>query len=248
MLGGLVFELSGLATGIGSVTFGLDRSDVAGATAHDKRAGRNQDHALELGQLLGAVDTDRGAKVSGARFYFLTGVGARLELALLMAAVDRAVAAGFAPMITPTLVKPEIMAGTGFLGEHADEVYHLDGDDLYLDCVTEPVAADVISHYQATIVDPLVTASASAPVVTIVGIEFLDPDDVTDPFDDSFDTACHFTAGGRTQRITIETEVNGKVRRLSVVKRPAAAPTTNLGAPPTTAGGGNLTSPPTPGL
>lgn len=90
-----------------------------------------RDH-LELGQLLGAVDTDRGAKVSGARFYFLTGVGARLELALLMAAVDRAVAAGFAPMITPTLVKPEIMAGTGFLGEHADEVYHLDGDDLYL--------------------------------------------------------------------------------------------------------------------
>jgi seryl-tRNA synthetase len=90
-----------------------------------------RDH-LELGEILGAVDTDRGAKVSGARFYFLTGVGARLELALLMAAVDQAVAEGFTPMITPTLVKPEIMAGTGFLGAHADEVYHLDGDDLYL--------------------------------------------------------------------------------------------------------------------
>jgi seryl-tRNA synthetase len=90
-----------------------------------------RDH-LELGQILQAIDTDRGAKVSGARFYFLTGVGARLELALLMAAVDQAVAAGFTPMITPTLVKPEIMAGTGFLGEHSDEIYHLDDDDLYL--------------------------------------------------------------------------------------------------------------------
>jgi seryl-tRNA synthetase len=90
-----------------------------------------KDH-LELGEQLRAIDTDRGAKVSGARFYFLTGVGARLELALLMCAVDRAVAAGFVPVITPTLVKPEVMAGTGFLGSHADEVYHLEADDLYL--------------------------------------------------------------------------------------------------------------------
>jgi seryl-tRNA synthetase len=90
-----------------------------------------RDH-LELGELLGAIDTERGAKVSGARFYFLTGVGARLELALLNAAVDQAVAAGFTPVITPTLVKPEVMAGTGYLGAHADEVYHLEADDLYL--------------------------------------------------------------------------------------------------------------------
>jgi seryl-tRNA synthetase len=89
------------------------------------------DH-LALGERLRAIDTDRGAKVSGARFYFLTGVGARLELALLSCAMDKAVAAGFTPMITPTLVKPEIMAGTGFLGAHADEVYHLATDDLYL--------------------------------------------------------------------------------------------------------------------
>ncbi|WP_027286865.1 serine--tRNA ligase [Ruania albidiflava] len=89
------------------------------------------DH-LDLGQRLGAIDTDRGAKVSGARFYYLTGIGARLELALLNAAMDKALAAGFTPVITPTLVKPEIMAGTGFLGEHAEEVYHLPTDDLYL--------------------------------------------------------------------------------------------------------------------
>ncbi|UFU03345.1 serine--tRNA ligase [Ruania suaedae] len=89
------------------------------------------DH-LDLGQGLGAIDTERGAKVSGARFYYLTGVGARLELALLNAAMDTALAAGFTPVITPTLVKPEIMAGTGFLGAHADEIYRLEADDLYL--------------------------------------------------------------------------------------------------------------------
>lgn len=90
-----------------------------------------RDH-VELGERLGAIDLDRGAKVSGARFYFLTGVGARLELALLMCAVDQAVAAGFSPVITPTLVKPEVMRGTGFLGAHSDEIYHLPADDLYL--------------------------------------------------------------------------------------------------------------------
>ena len=90
-----------------------------------------RDH-LELGEGLGAIDTERGAKVSGARFYFLTGVGARLELALLSAAMDLAVRHGFTPTITPTLVKPEVMAGTGFLGAHADEIYHLGTDDLYL--------------------------------------------------------------------------------------------------------------------
>ncbi|MGF2949061.1 serine--tRNA ligase [Microbacterium alcoholitolerans] len=90
-----------------------------------------RDH-LELGEMLGAIDMERGAKVSGARFYFLKGVGARLEIALMNLALDKALANGFTPMIVPTLVRPEIMQGTGFLGEHADEVYHLDKDDLYL--------------------------------------------------------------------------------------------------------------------
>ncbi len=89
------------------------------------------DH-LDLGEALRAIDTERGAKVSGARFYYLTGIGARLELALLNAAMDQAVAAGFTPVITPTLVRPEVMQGTGFLGSHADEVYRLEADDLYL--------------------------------------------------------------------------------------------------------------------
>ncbi|WP_432570584.1 serine--tRNA ligase [Kineococcus sp. SYSU DK005] len=99
-----------------------------------------RDH-LEIGELLGAIDTERGAKVSGSRFYFLTGVGARLELALLNLAVARAVEAGFTPMITPTLVKPEVMAGTGFLGAHASEVYRLEEDDLYLTGTSEVALA-----------------------------------------------------------------------------------------------------------
>ncbi len=90
-----------------------------------------RDH-LEIGEGLRAIDVERGAKVSGSRFYFLTGVGARLELALLNLAVATALEAGFTPMITPTLVRPQVMAGTGYLGAHASEVYHLPADDLYL--------------------------------------------------------------------------------------------------------------------
>ncbi|MBU4214794.1 MAG: serine--tRNA ligase, partial [Actinobacteria bacterium] len=108
-----------------------------------------RDH-LDLGELLGAIDTERGAKVSGARFYFLTGIGARLELALLTAAMDLAVAHGFTPMITPTLVNPEIMAGTGFLGAHADEIYRLEADDLYLVGTSEVALA---GYHQGEILD-----------------------------------------------------------------------------------------------
>lgn len=90
-----------------------------------------KDH-LEIGEGLRAIDMARGAKVSGSRFHYLTGYGARLQWALLSAAVDAAVANGFVPVVTPTLVKPEIMRGTGFLGAHSDEVYHLPADDLYL--------------------------------------------------------------------------------------------------------------------
>lgn len=90
-----------------------------------------RDH-LELGEKLGLLDMQRGAKVSGSRFYFLTGRGALLQLGLLQLAVRLAVDHGFTPMITPALVRPEIMSGTGFLGAHADEVYRLEADDLYL--------------------------------------------------------------------------------------------------------------------
>ena len=90
-----------------------------------------RDH-LELGQMLGAIDIERGAKVSGARFYYLTGAGARLELALTQLAMAKASEWGFTPMIPPALVKPSAMEGTGFLGQAADDVYYLEKDDLYL--------------------------------------------------------------------------------------------------------------------
>ncbi|WP_378735696.1 serine--tRNA ligase [Nocardia brasiliensis] len=90
-----------------------------------------KDH-LELGESLGLIDMERGAKVSGARFYFMTGYGALLQLGLLQLAAQKAVANGFTMMIPPVLVRPEIMAGTGFLGQHASEVYRLAEEDLYL--------------------------------------------------------------------------------------------------------------------
>jgi seryl-tRNA synthetase len=99
-----------------------------------------QDH-LALGEALGAIDMERGAKVGGSRFYYLTGVGARLELALLHLAVAQAVESGFTPMITPTLVKTEIMAGAGFIDKHAEEVYRVEADDLYLTGTSEVALA-----------------------------------------------------------------------------------------------------------
>lgn len=100
-----------------------------------------RDH-LELGEALGAIDVERAAKVSGSRFYYLTGVGALLELALVNAAIAQATAAGFTPMLTPALVRPRAMEGTGFLGQAADDVYHLEKDDFYLVGTSEvPLAA-----------------------------------------------------------------------------------------------------------
>ena len=84
---------------------------------------------------------ERGAKVSGARFYYLKGIGARLELAIMTMAMDQALANGFVPMMTPTLVTPQIMGGTGFLNEHSDEIYYLPADDLYLTGTSEVALA-----------------------------------------------------------------------------------------------------------
>ncbi len=100
-----------------------------------------KDH-VELGRTLGAIDIDRGAKVSGARFYYLTGVGADLELALVNLAMDQARDAGFTPVIAPALVRPRAMEGTGFLGQAADDVYRIQGEELYLVGTSEvPLAA-----------------------------------------------------------------------------------------------------------
>ena len=99
-----------------------------------------RDH-VALGELLDIIDIERGTKISGSRFYFLKGMGARLELALMNLALDLATKADFTALITPTLVRPEVMAGTGFLGSHADEIYYLPADDLYLTGTSEVALA-----------------------------------------------------------------------------------------------------------
>ncbi len=99
-----------------------------------------KDHT-QLGEALDIIDIARGAKISGSRFYFLKGLGARLELAMMQMALDQASEAGFTALITPTLVKPEVMQGTGFLGEHSAEVYYLPADDLYLTGTSEVALA-----------------------------------------------------------------------------------------------------------
>ena len=100
-----------------------------------------RDH-VDLGRLLGAIDIERGAKVSGSRFYYLTGIGAQLELALVNLAMQQAAAAGLVPVIPPALVRSAAMEGTGFLGQAAENVYALPDDDLYLVGTAEvPLAA-----------------------------------------------------------------------------------------------------------
>jgi seryl-tRNA synthetase len=108
-----------------------------------------KDH-LEIGEGLKAIDTERGAKVSGSRFYFLTGVGALLQLGMLQLAIAQAVEHGFTPSITPSLVKPEAMEGTGYLGAHASEIYRLEADDLYLVGTSEVALA---AYHQNEIID-----------------------------------------------------------------------------------------------
>ena len=108
-----------------------------------------KDH-LELGESLGLIDMERGTKVSGSWFYFLTGHGAMLQLAMLTLAAQKAMAAGFQLTTTPVLVRPEVMQGTGFLGAHADEVYYLPADDLYLVGTSEVALA---GYHQGEIID-----------------------------------------------------------------------------------------------
>ena len=122
-----------------------------------------RDH-VELGELLGAIDIERGAKVSGSRFYYLTGVGALLELALVNHAIALACGNGFTPMIPPALVKPPAMEGTGFLGQAAENVYRLEADDMYLVGTAEvPLAA----YHSDEILD---AAHAAAPLRRLLAL------------------------------------------------------------------------------
>ena len=140
----LVLELSNVIDGGAPV--GAEEDFVTLATVGTPRdftaeGYTPQDH-IEIGRLLGAIDIERAAKVSGSRFYYLTGVGALLELALVSMAMTQAEQAGLTPMLPPVLVRPEAMEGTGFLGQAAENVFHLADDDYYLVGTSEvPLAA-----------------------------------------------------------------------------------------------------------
>ncbi|MFY9588875.1 MAG: serine--tRNA ligase [Actinomycetota bacterium] len=90
-----------------------------------------KDH-LDIGQALGVIDTERAAKASGARFAYLLGQAAVLELSLVRFAVDRLGAHGFTPVVPPVLVRREAMEGTGFLPTDEQQIYRLADDELYL--------------------------------------------------------------------------------------------------------------------
>ena len=109
-----------------------------------------RDH-LELGELLGAIDTVRAAKVSGARFGYLTGPGAWLEFALVRFAMDRLAAAGFVPVVPPVLVRREAMFGTGFLPTDEQQIFRTADDDLYLAGTSE---VPLVSYHADEIFGP----------------------------------------------------------------------------------------------
>ena len=109
-----------------------------------------RDH-LELGELLGAIDTVRAAKVSGARFGYLVGPGALLEFALVRMVMDRLTAAGFVPMVPPVLVRREAMFGTGFLPTDEQQIFRTAADDLYLAGTSE---VPLVSYHSDELLDP----------------------------------------------------------------------------------------------
>lgn len=142
--GALVLEMSNLVDPAAPVGEEEDfvTLDTVGVPRDFAAEGFSPRDHVELGRLLGAIDIERAAKVSGSRFYYLTGVGALLEMALVNLAVGRAVEWGFVPVVPPVLVRPEAMEGTGFLGQAAENVFHLGDDDLYLVGTSEvPLAA-----------------------------------------------------------------------------------------------------------
>ncbi|WP_297590734.1 serine--tRNA ligase [uncultured Corynebacterium sp.] len=108
-----------------------------------------KDH-LDLGEALGIIDMKRGTKIGGARFYYLAGDGAWMQLGMMMLAAQKAREAGFKLMVPPVLVRPEIMQGTGFLDEHDEEIYYLERDDMYLVGTSEVALAGL---HQDEIID-----------------------------------------------------------------------------------------------
>jgi seryl-tRNA synthetase len=124
-----------------------DASAPDGATEDDaeelRRVGEPREFSFEPRDHLelAPIDMERAARVSGSRFAYRIGAAALLELALYRFALDRAVAAGFTPVLPPVLVREEPMYGTGFLPTDEVNIYRIERDDLYLTGTSEVALA-----------------------------------------------------------------------------------------------------------
>ena len=108
-----------------------------------------KDH-LDLGERLGAIDTERAARTSGSRFAYLLGPAVWLQFALVRYALDTLAGKGFTPVVPPVLVREEAMYGTGFLPTDESQIYATRDDDLYLVGTSEVPLA---SFHQDEILD-----------------------------------------------------------------------------------------------
>ena len=86
----------------------------------------------EIGERLGILDFERGAKLSGSRFTVLKGMGAKLERALINFMLDMNTKKGYVEVLPPHLVKPQVLEGTGQLPKFEEELYKCERDELYL--------------------------------------------------------------------------------------------------------------------
>jgi len=86
----------------------------------------------DLGPELGIIDFDRGVKITGSRFYVLTGAGARLQRALIAYMLDLHIRQGYTEQYTPFMVKESTLFGAGQLPKFADNLYHDVDDDLWM--------------------------------------------------------------------------------------------------------------------
>jgi seryl-tRNA synthetase len=96
-----------------------------------------RDH-VELGETLGIIDFDAGAKVAGSKFYFLRGDAVLLELGLVRYAMDILTRRGYQPTITPDLARDEMLVGTGFIPRGPEtQIYSVEDSDLSLIATAE---------------------------------------------------------------------------------------------------------------
>ena len=118
---------------------------------------------LDLGENLGILDFETGAKVTGTRFTFYRGAGARLERSLINLMLDTHTAAGFTEVFPPFIAHTRSLTGTGQLPKVAEDMFHLEGTEYYLIPTAE---VPVTNMYRETILDgeklPIYHAAYSA--------------------------------------------------------------------------------------